>query len=492
MNHFNHELVIIGDGPAGISFFNRLKNQNKNVVLITTSSYPQREDIYTRFSVIDPASPTTWKFLNSTNHQISKYEISSITNSNEKFTSVEYFGTGGLSNRWGAGCAKLNAEDLGINKSFQKSISSYYNEAEEQVGIYYHGEDLLDDYLGKFKESKVKLNSPKTITFPVCETRWAKIGRTRQAFLQSEKDGRMPCNNCGGCFIYCQNKTIYNSQYLLAASLKEIYTSCKVVGLSKINKGYSLRLVNDRGDLTEITAKFVILAAGTIGSTRLLSTLIANPILSSFHHSMISRSIFFGLRREKKNIFPMGQYIVKVKIDDLQSAHASLIHGTSIPTSDIVDLLPFKNNLIYNLVNYFKKYLVVAMIFYSSDYSNYKIQLGSGELQFLDTKLSPKFKSDHQSVLSRLKGIMKSNHLFTHPLLSSLLPQGSDIHYGGTIPIGPKEYINCTEDCEIRGFPNLYVVDGSWMPKIPEKSHTFTIIANAIRVADLVASRMNA
>ena len=489
---FNHEVVVIGDGPAGISFFNRLKSQNKEVVLITTSSQPQSEDIYSRYSVIDSASPTTWKFLNSTNHQISKSEITATTNLNEKFTSVEYFGAGGLTNRWGAGCAKLNAIDLGIDDVLMQHISNYYDEAERQVGIYYHGEDLLDDYLGKFRESYTKLNSPKVITFPICETQWAKIGRTRQALLQIEKGDRSPCNNCGGCFIYCQNRTIYNAQYLLTASNKEIYTSCKVVGLSKINKGYSLRLVNDRGDLTEITAKFVILAAGTIGSTRLLSTLIANPILSSFHHSMISRSIFFAIRREKKNNFPMGQFIVRIKIEESQSAYSSLTHGSSIPTSDIVDLLPIKNNLIYSLVNYLKKYLVVAMIFYPSEYSNYKIQLGSGELQFLDTKLSPKFKSANQSVLSRLREIMKLNNLFTLPFLSSLLPQGSDIHYGGTLPMGPKEYINCTENCEIRGFPNLYVVDGSWMPRIPEKAHTFTIIANAIRIGDHVASRMNA
>jgi choline dehydrogenase-like flavoprotein len=187
----------------------------------------------------------------------------------------------------------------------------------------------------------------------------------------------------------------------------------------------------------------------------------------------------------------MGQYIAQIKINDAKNAYVSLTHGTSIPTSDIVDLLPLKNNFIYSLVNFFKKHLVVAMIFYSSEYSNYKIQLGSGRFNFVDTKLSPKFKSTHQSVLYRLKSIMKMNYLYTFPFLSSLLPQGSDIHYGGTIPIGLNEYINCTEECEIRGFQNLYVVDGSWMPLIPEKAHTFTIIANSIRVADHVATRLD-
>lgn len=488
--NFTHEVVVIGDGPAGISFFKRYKSLNKDVALITSSDYPHQENIYSRYSKVDNTTPITWKFLNSTNHQIGKREISSSVDSRGQFTSIEYFGVGGLSNRWGAGCSKLHAKDLGINESLMKRISDCYGEAEDQVGIYYQGNDLLDGYLGEFKESKIILNTSKTITFQVCDTKWVKIGRTRQAFLQVERGDRKPCNNCGGCFIYCQNKTIYNAQYLLEPSSKEIYASLRVVDLSRDKGGYNLKLVNECGELSNITAKVIILAAGTIGSTRLLSTLIKKSTISNFHHSMIARSIFFGFKREKINNFPMGQYIAQIKINESKNAYASLTHGTSIPTSDIVDLLPFKNNFIYTLVDFFKKYLVVAMIFYSSEFSNYKIQLGLGRFSFVDTELSPKFRLTHQSVLSRLKGIMKLNHLYTLPFLSSLLPQGSDIHYGGTIPIGPKEHINCTEDCEIRGFPNLYVVDGSWMPQIPEKAHTFTIIANAIRVADIVASRM--
>lgn len=488
--NFTHEVVVIGDGPAGITFFKRYKSLGKDIALITTSAYPHQDNIYSRYSRVDKVAPITWKFLNSTNHQIGKRVISSSEDSREQFTSVEYFGAGGLSNRWGAGCSKLLASDLGISQSLMRHISAYYGEAEDQVGIYYQGKDLLDGYLGEFKESKIILNTSKTITFQVCDTQWVKIGRTRQAFLQAEGGDRKLCNNCGGCFIYCQNKTIYNAQYLLDSSSKAIYPRTKAVELSQEDGGYSLALINDRGDPLKITAKVVILAAGTIGSTRLLSTLISKPTFSTFHHSMIARSIFFGFRQERKNNFPMGQYIAQIKINESKNAYASLTHGTSIPTSDIVDLLPFKNNFIYRLVDYFKKYLVVAMIFYSSDFSNYKIQLGSGEFSFVNVELPPKFMPTHKLVLSRLKEIMKLNRLYALPFFSSLLPQGSDIHYGGTIPIGPKEYINCTEDCEIRGFPNLYVVDGSWMPRMPEKAHTFTIIANAIRVADIVASRI--
>jgi len=206
---------------------------------------------------------------------------------------------------------------------------------------------------------------------------------------------------------------------------------------------------------------------------------------------MIVRTVFFGFRMERYNNFPSGQYIAKIKIDDERSAYGSLTHGASIPTSDIVDLLPIKNNLIYNLVNYFKKYLVVSLVFYSSEFSNYKIQLGLGKFQFLDVSVSPLFKMHNRFAISRLKEFMRLNRLYTLPFLSTILPQGSDIHYGGSIPIGQSDYINCNENCEINSFPNLYVVDASWMPRVSEKAHTFTIIANAIRVADHVSSIMS-
>lgn len=487
---FDYDVIIIGDGPAGISFFNRLKSSHKNVALITISSPAQKDDIYSRFSLIDCHPSNTWKFLNSAVDQIIKFEVPFFSSANKKFMSTEYFGLGGLSNRWGAGCAKLNATDLGVSEALLDKIASYYDEAEKEVGIYYHGQDLLDNYLGEFINSNTKLNTPNTITFPVQLTAYCKIGRTRQAFLQAEKGMREPCNNCGGCFIFCQNKTIYNAKYLLEANSQWVYESSKVVGLSKIDGGYRLKLAKNQGGELYLEAKHVILAAGTLGSTRLLSTLIKGLKTSIFRHSMVVRTVFFGMRREKRNNFPMGQYVVQTQINKDENAYTSLTHGASIPTSDIVNLLPIKNSLVYTLVNYFKKYLVVAMTFYSSEYSGYKIQLGRGQLSFLEINCLSKFNMANKMVMSRLKEIMRLNSLHTLSFFSLLLPRGSDIHYGGTIPIGPKREIGCDENCEIWGFPNLYVIDASWMPRIPEKPHTFTIIANAIRVADCVSARL--
>ena len=45
-------------------------------------------------------------------------------------------------------------------------------------------------------------------------------------------------------------------------------------------------------------------------------------------------------------------------------------------------------------------------------------------------------------------------------------------------------------DCRAHTVPNLYVVDGSFMPSIGAVNPTLTIIANALRVGDHIAERV--
>jgi choline dehydrogenase-like flavoprotein len=47
-------------------------------------------------------------------------------------------------------------------------------------------------------------------------------------------------------------------------------------------------------------------------------------------------------------------------------------------------------------------------------------------------------------------------------------------------------------DCEVSGMSGLYVVDGSVLPSLPAKSHTFTVMANALRAGTKLAERLTA
>jgi choline dehydrogenase-like flavoprotein len=62
---------------------------------------------------------------------------------------------------------------------------------------------------------------------------------------------------------------------------------------------------------------------------------------------------------------------------------------------------------------------------------------------------------------------------------------GASVHYAGTLPMTSEPApFSTTELCQSRDFHNLFVVDGSTFPFLPAKNITFTLMANAVRVAE--------
>ncbi|HZQ23202.1 MAG TPA: GMC oxidoreductase, partial [Terriglobales bacterium] len=71
------------------------------------------------------------------------------------------------------------------------------------------------------------------------------------------------------------------------------------------------------------------------------------------------------------------------------------------------------------------------------------------------------------------------------PGMVHVRPMGASAHYSGTLPMS-SEKSSCTvsKQCESHDFENLYIVDGATFPFLPAKNLTFTLMANAVRVAE--------
>ena len=71
------------------------------------------------------------------------------------------------------------------------------------------------------------------------------------------------------------------------------------------------------------------------------------------------------------------------------------------------------------------------------------------------------------------------------PNMTRLRPMGSSVHYAGTIPMSvDRKPLTCSPQCRSHDFENLYFVDGTSLPDLPAKNLTFTLMANAVRVAE--------
>ena len=67
-----------------------------------------------------------------------------------------------------------------------------------------------------------------------------------------------------------------------------------------------------------------------------------------------------------------------------------------------------------------------------------------------------------------------------------LRPMGASVHYSGTIPMSESgNTLTVSPNCRSNDFSNLYIVDGSTFPFLPSKNLTFTLMANAVRIAEV-------
>jgi choline dehydrogenase-like flavoprotein len=70
------------------------------------------------------------------------------------------------------------------------------------------------------------------------------------------------------------------------------------------------------------------------------------------------------------------------------------------------------------------------------------------------------------------------------PGMTHIRPMGASVHYSGTLPMSAqRQPWAVSPECRSYDIDNLFVVDGSVMPFLPAKNLTFTLMANAVRVA---------
>jgi hypothetical protein len=87
--------------------------------------------------------------------------------------------------------------------------------------------------------------------------------------------------------------------------------------------------------------------------------------------------------------------------------------------------------------------------------------------------------------LKVVKTFLRTLGCVVPPGMTHVRPMGASVHYAGTLPMSTDETPHRTSrEGRSCAFENLYVVDGAAMPSLPAKNLTFTLMANAVRVAE--------
>lgn len=318
--------------------------------------------------------------------------------------------------------------------------------------------------------------------------------------LAIETSKCLRCDNCAG--FVCPTGARRSSGQLVRESIERgealtLKTQCEG---DLLERGVGGRLsglwLKDRvtGSRIRYTSKRYVLSAGAIGSAALL-------LKSGFDHPMIGRNYMMHYSPISIGVFmrPTGATQTFIK----QIGSSDYYFGTrDLPEKmGIIQSLPApgpwmmaKTGMRW-VPHWMLKFLrsrMLPLVGIVEDLPNpdNRVSLDrSGTIQ-LHHQFSDYDRTRGAELSRRMSDLLKSTGA-VH-CVSGLRPSQEHVaHQCGTVRFGlSREYAAADPECRLFDQPDVFVVDGSFMPTSLGVGPSLTIIANALRVAEIVASEV--
>jgi len=421
------------------------------------------------------------------------------------FSAVQSFAAGGLAAGWGAGLYRYNRADLGPVPLEPAELEPYYNLLSEEIGISGKNDDLsrffgedrtllppfnLSGKAGhiykKYGKKRKKFNKKGVF-----------IGYPRLGVLTRDHNGRKACDYSNFETWLPDIPWVYNP----AQTLDRLIAEKRVRYISGIHidlwerkkekillKGVSLR--NNSPFISE--TDLLVVAAGTINTTKLVLRsrrdhqtrlkILDNPLLQV---PLILPS-FLGSTVDRKAFGMTNLNLVFTDPEKGTHLQGSIIELTSPPRSVFFENFPVSAAMNLKLIKMASPGILAMFLYYpSSDENSGKIHLEeAGELS-----IEQKDYVIDKKPLKKIAGALSGMGALTHPLLIRLSKPGYAIHYAGTLPMKAEtgsEYESSVTG-ELHGEPGIYIADGASFSHVAAKNLSFTLMANAMRIADNIA-----
>jgi len=494
------DVIIIGSGVAGINSAWPIVKAGKKVLMLDVG--------YTKF---DQINNLDGKIDSSPKVRAPEFsyvfrDFKNFYNLNtSKFSPNGSLAMGGLSNAWSALVSSFTNDEFDKYPFNRSDIINNYDSVAKRIGISGEKNGDLVDWLGTdyfmqsnlpihpFIEKILKKYEKKKISIQNLNV---KMGRHHQAILSSKHINRPAFSHDSMDGYKNTNGSVYNSadeipelkkyqnfKYLNGYFVKDIMEDDKKCNITAQNiKDMSLKNFN---------SKILILAAGTIGSTKLILKMkkYSNKPLVLKNTPMYPFAIFFPTefkRNATYKAFTHWHMSYVLQFNDLPERYK--IYGHLTPTDgidekELINRIPLPSIISKWITKFIWPKMILGTCIFPGFFSKNQIELDTNDLLKITGNTDEKYISyvkKSKKILS--KTFRKLGGVFlTNPLPPIL---GSDCHYASTLPMtsNPKE-MQTNENGLLYGNRNIYIVDGSVLTELPAKSHTFTIMANADRIS---------
>jgi choline dehydrogenase-like flavoprotein len=388
-----------------------------------------------------------------------------------------------------------------------QDLEEGYRQVAERIGI----TGMRDD-LSAFHGDYYPLAAPAPLSAPPAKLmgRYSKrkkdrnfqLGHARNAVLTEPNGRRNACVQCGLCLYGCARKSIYNSadeldvlqtynnfNYLPKTSIKNI--------LGQTDGKQQVEAEKD-GQVFTIESCKLLLGAGTVNSTALLLDYLGmHNMPVKMHCNPVAGMAFLlpeyiGLSFSEKS-FGLGRLSYRLELEGSNDyAMGVLYGGDTLPLNLFASRMPFSRPASLRLSALLAPAMLMATCYLGSQRSAMNIALkqeGNSSTISITGETRPDTATTLKRAGRKLGRSLARYRAFLVPGSFTVSPPGSDAHLAGTIPMGGTTQLACNTQCELVSMPGLYVIDGAWLPHLPPKHCTFTIMANATRVGIMLSKR---
>lgn len=427
------------------------------------------------------------------------------------------FAKGGFAEAWTAGAYAFNSADLKDFPIDHDALRRCYRRVARRIGI-----GAQHDDLERFIPLDAEYLPPLPLD-PHSQVIWDRyhlrrdrlqrqerfyLGRSRVATLSESYAGRKACAELGRCLWGCPTEAIYTP----IATLRECLTQPRFQYVSGVlvrhfvydEGGRITRLVGRRladGATLEFDTEVVALAAGALATSKL--------VLDSVYRRTGRVATLPGLMDNRQAHVPfltpamLGR---AVQTASYQYHHLAVgieradpqdyVHG-QITTLKAASIHPIVQNLPLDLRG-------ALGVFRSMRAGLGVVNLNLPDRRRADSRLTvrPLSETDETELVIQyaddpgeaeelsqaikiLKRALRALGCFVPPGMTRVRPKGASVHYSGTLPMATgRDEFTCSPAGRCNGFENLYIVDGASFPFLPAKNLTFTLMANATRIAE--------
>ncbi|OGQ45958.1 MAG: hypothetical protein A3I05_05030 [Deltaproteobacteria bacterium RIFCSPLOWO2_02_FULL_44_10] len=438
----------------------------------------------------------------------------------KEFVPIVSHNRGGLGVAWGANCLPYDADDMRDFPVSSQEFASAYERVGKRIAICGERQEEGGSFLPlnrhdaqvwkKYLEHQHLLQKKFRIV----------MERARMA-VDTDPHSPTRCISCNRCLWGCGVGAIYNPTATLELCRRYeqfeyrsgIYVTSFGIEHGKVTKIHFFDIPRQQFDT--LSAETVLLGAGALSSAGIfLRTLKNDPQFApqwkerqlrtrSVMDTQVIKLPYLLWRALGSQVDPHDFQFNKLILGYMNETcshypryvHAEVLSLSSLLYHPLIESLPFGSRDSARIFAQIRSALGVATYFLPDrPYGENGISLEPDGGTITGDRLKITYQTDPQKMALAEEACQYTRRVFRRlgcwmPKKKMLQPKpGSGIHYAGTIPMSKERDILCIDSKGASfAYPNLYVIDGSGFPTLPSKSITFSLMANATRIAEHVS-----